>query len=109
MPVLSVPGRSLGVLENKRIRPPFLADRRGRSVSRIDDRILRQVEQLGEDAGHELLVTATEVGSTDRPLEQDIAAEREQGRLCLAEKDHRPRAMSWYFPDLESKTRQFES
>src|SRR3954465_7839579 len=79
MPTLSGPGRSPGVLENKRIRPPFLADRRGRPVSWIDDRVIRQVEQLGEDAGHELLVTATEVGSTDRALKQDIAAEREGG------------------------------
>ena len=106
--ILSVPGRSPGVLENKRIRPPFLADRRGRPVSWIDDRVIRQVEQLGEDAGHELLVTATEVGSTDRALKQDIAAEREGGSLGLAEEDHRARAMPRYLANLERETRQLE-
>src|SRR6516165_8802870 len=93
MPVLPVPGRSPCVLENKLVGPPFLADRRGRPVTRIDDGVVSQVEQLAEDPVHELLVTATEVCSTDRAVKEDIAAEGKGGILGLAEEDHRARTM----------------
>src|SRR5690606_24413731 len=63
---------------HERIRPPFLAKIAVRTVSGKENRVVAERPQLLRDRIKQLLVVAArEIGAADRPLEQDVADDRE--------------------------------
>src|SRR6185312_1605926 len=64
-------------LDEKRIGPPLLANRRRRAMARIDDRIVSKPEQHRLDRGDEgRMVAAGQIRAANRSGEQRIADEQ---------------------------------
>ena len=97
-----------GEIEDERVGPLLLADGRGRAVTRVDQRRVGQVQQLREDARHELVVIAPQVGPADRAGEQDVAAEDERRVVGRADEDDRAGAVPGNLADLEREARDLE-
>lgn len=78
----------------ERIGSLFPANRRSRSVTRIDNRLVRQYQHLFLNTLDELSVVATlKVGSTDATLKQDVAGK--QDVVLLIVQNNAPRRVSW--------------
>src|SRR5262245_25880457 len=73
-----------GMIEDERVGPAFPADGRRRPVAREEQGGVGQVQELREDARHELRVVAPQVGPADRAGEEDVPAEDEARVELLA-------------------------
>src|SRR5947207_8301046 len=74
----------------KRVRPPFLADRRVRSVSWMNDRIVAEREEDRANRGDQrVVIAARQIGAADRAGKQRVADEELLPRQA-------------FFPDLET-------
>src|SRR5690606_14269875 len=93
--------------DEERVRDPLVGDRRLRPVARVQDRVVRERQDLLPDRAHELLeVAAREIGPADRALEHDIAHEG-NARVRHVE-DHVPRRMARRMPHLDPEPAELE-
>src|SRR4051812_9355411 len=84
----SPPPWSRGVILDEWVRPAFPADGCHRAVARVKRGRGGQIQKLREDARHELVVIAPQVGPSDRSGEQDVSAEDERRVDVQAVIDH---------------------
>ena len=97
-----------GEIEKERVGALLLADGRGRSVTRVNLRLVGEVQKLCEDARHELFVIASQIGSTDRAGKQDVTPD-DKGRVVgRADEDDRAGAVAGNLADLERETRDLD-
>src|SRR5271166_4775105 len=76
-----------GEIEKERVGSLLLADGRGRSVTWVNLRLVREVQQLCEDARHELFVIAYQISSTDGAGKQDVTPDDEGRVVGRADED----------------------